>query len=520
MSGYKKALILALLLFAGPDLTLAAIEPPILRVSMENEPITLNWSNARTSTDRFIISFLMRGLLKYDGEARLVCDLCTSFTTSPDRKSLVFELSDEIWSDGAKLEAEQFVDSFRRLLDPANRFRVHEDFRVIEGAVQSAKKWDPKKLGVRAENNRKLEIQLSRPLSLFPHLLTTVAAFPIRKEFLHDAPPAGQKKSRRDTGEEHATEAVLGPYQLAAWERGKRIVIEGNPKFTGSRPVYRVEFILGKHAEQINRFKAGKLDIVSNPTTEDLLKVPGQKLQVNPYWATRNLITNAGRQPGSDLSFRRALLYALDRDTLPAYLRSGERRATGVIPPGLLGYRELPLVTTDLARAQAERNRAVPARPVTLELLVLDTEVDRKVAQWISDQLQKIQVRIKVIAKPSSGYYSELESGKFDLALVTWAFGIATPLDLLRTFRTDAAENRGKWTHVAFDALLGQLLQEEKPAEAAALVDQTCQTLEVAGVGAIPLGYPTQPFLLGRRVNNFATTPFGDPDLVKIQLKQ
>src|SRR5690349_11475488 len=92
-----------------------ALEPPVLRLSMEAEPSTLDWHAARSPSDRFVASFLMRGLLKYDAQAKPVCDLCKSYVVSPDRRGLTFVLDAQAeWSDGTPVQAQQFVDSFRR----------------------------------------------------------------------------------------------------------------------------------------------------------------------------------------------------------------------------------------------------------------------------------------------------------------------------------------------------------------------------------------------------------------------
>ncbi len=479
-----------LLLLASPSWVHAGLEPPVLRLSMESEPTTLDWQKARGALDRFIVTFLMRGLLRYDAQATPVCDLCTEFTTSPDGLKLRFKLKDVEWSDGIKLDAQHFVDAFKRI-------DLSEDLRAIQST--------------RADGPGVFEITLSRPLATLPHFLTTTESFPIRKDYL---------KKSADSGEEHAQSAVLGPYQLAAWERGRRIVIEGNPKFVGERPVYRVEFIEGTHAQQVGRFKAGKIEILSNPTTEDLTQAPGTRLQVNPFWATRSLRLNT-RGKAKDIDLRRALLYSLDRQQLPSVLKNGERAATGLIPPGLTGHRNLALVTGDLARAQQERQRIAPAdKDIELELLCRDTETDRKVAQWLAEQFGKIKVKLKVRAQAPRAYVRDLEAGKYDLALQTWAFEVANPVDLLRSFKTGSKLNTGGWTSVVFDEYLGRLTSEQKAAEFAGWVDKATQVLESQDVAVIPLGYPTQPFLLGSRVVNFATTPFGDPDLVKIELKR
>src|SRR4051812_45814059 len=53
-------------LAAASSPTHAVIEPPVLRASLDSEPLLLDWNQHRSATDRYIVSFLMRGLLKYD----------------------------------------------------------------------------------------------------------------------------------------------------------------------------------------------------------------------------------------------------------------------------------------------------------------------------------------------------------------------------------------------------------------------------------------------------------------------
>ncbi len=495
--------------------TPALAEPPVLRAALESEPLTLDWSAARTSSDRFVVSLLMRGLLKYENGSKPVCDLCKSYRASEDGKTYFFELDPVVeWSDGEKLDAQQFVDSFQRLINPAAGLLTGEEYRIIAGSPHAeSKSWDPKKLEVVAEGKNRLRIQLSEASALFPHLLTKVTAFPIRKEFAKD--------TRKDLGVAMAGGPVLGPYQLAAWEKGRRLVIEGNPKFTGMRPVYRVDFFIGAHPVLLAKFKKGRLDTLPNPTTEDLLGLPRKNIQVSPYWATRILVANVGRKSMADPHLRRSILYSLDRSRLPGVLKNGERSATGVIPPGLPGHRELPLVTVDESRAQSERLRATPSGPLELTLLIHAGAVEKDVAQWISSELAKVQVKLKIQARTDRGFEEAFAAGQFDLAVQVWSFDIASPLDLLRAYRTGSPMNHGHWTHVAYDALLTQLLNQApqtKDLDAQSL-DEITRIIEVQEAAIIPLGYPAQSILLGPRVSSFAMTPYGDPDLIRIELR-
>ena len=162
----------------------ALAEPPVLRVALENEPLSLDWNDPRTPSDRFLASFFMRGLLKYDGAGKPVCDLCTSYRVSTDGKIYRFDLNPkELWSDGDKIDSSHFVDSFRRLLSPSHRFKSADEYRIIAGAEQTGHAWDPKNLEVSGTDPFHLEIKLKHPSSVFNFLLTKAASFPIRKNF-------------------------------------------------------------------------------------------------------------------------------------------------------------------------------------------------------------------------------------------------------------------------------------------------------------------------------------------------
>lgn len=488
-------------------------EPPFLRLSLDEEPTSVDWNQTRSSVDRFILSFLMRGMMRTDPKGHPVCDLCESYSTSPDGRTYTFALKAGVeWSDGDKLTAGQFVDSFRRLLDPANDFPGAADFMKVDGAAPPAEgKWKPESLGVKALDARRLQVTLSEPAANFLELMTLPASYPVRKEFTAAA--------KKDQGISMAQSAVLGPYFLAAWEKRKRIVIEGNPSYKGSRPVYRVEFILGNKADMVKRFQAGKLDVLTDPTTDVLMQHRGLRVQVSPFWATRNLLMNTRHPQLADLGLRKAILLALDRETIASVARNGERPATSVIPPGLKGHRSSAWTSQDVSMAQAERHRALAwPKWVELTLLAQDSETDRKLAEWIQSRLEKIHVRVNIVTRGSKAYYERLESGRFDLAIHVWTFRTSSPFDLLETFQSGHPRNLTGWSSVAYDQIYAEALRERNPEQHEQKLASLLQVLEADSVGVIPLGYPAHPFLLRKRVTSFAITPFGDPDLVRIHI--
>jgi ABC-type oligopeptide transport system substrate-binding subunit len=382
------------------------------------------------------------------------------------------------WSDGLALESKQF-------LAPLSRLKAQSPF--------------PAQLQVSAPSAHVLEIRLEQANSSLPFLLTRPESFP-------------EHPKNKDT--------ALGPYVLAEWVKKRRLVLEGNPHFKEKRPVFRVEFHFGARSELAKKFNQGRLDILAQPTTDEVLTSKKAKVQVSPSLSVRLVTLHTQKEPLRDVAFRKALLYALERESLPSVLGSGERAATGVLPFGVSGARALPLVRKDLSRAQAERGRAVPMdRSVTLSLVTGNSLADEKISSWLAEQWKPLKVRLQRKPVGDAELLRTLESGAFDLVLHTASLRTSSALDLLARYRTGDPSNAARWTSVAFDSLLNQALQESSQELILQTLDTLTQFLELAEVPSIPLSFPHSGFLLGPRVSTFGVTPFGDPDLVQISLK-
>lgn len=474
--------------------TVARAEPPILRISMESPP-----------SDRALAAYLMRGLMRSsphpNGTRQIICDLCKSWEVTPDGRTYTFKLDTEIkWSDDAKLDAAQFVETFReRLAGKSQGLATARELSRIE-----TQPW-----GVSAPNPATLVIRLKEPSVYFLDALTLAETFPTRKS------------------KDRVGAPVLGPYMLAAHEKS-RIVLEGNPNFTGTRPVYRVEFIFGAPDSLLAKFRAGKLDILTNPTTEVLLKHTLSRVQISPYWATRELVFNlrkgARASALQDPSLRRAIDLALDPGQLPQTLRNGDTQATSLVPPQLPGAPKnmpAPRPAERAKLAQAERHRATPwPNWVSLRLITQNVQTHRQIAEWIEENLKSIHVRVQTTVLKDREFSARLKQGDFDLALILWTYTRATPWDRLQAFLPMHEQNFSGVESQALTRWIEELEAEQDSTQWSALSDRINQWVTSDQIAVLPLTHPANAFLLGPRVNRFAMTPFGDPDLVAIDLKK
>ncbi|WP_256592764.1 ABC transporter substrate-binding protein, partial [Pseudomonas sp. FW305-122] len=85
---------------------------------------------------------------------------------------------------GVELKAQQFVDSWQRLLDPTTKSENSYNLFDVEGAKAYAegKTKDFSNVGIRAVDDYTLEVRLRRAAPYFLHLVAHVSTFPIRKD--------------------------------------------------------------------------------------------------------------------------------------------------------------------------------------------------------------------------------------------------------------------------------------------------------------------------------------------------
>ena len=127
-----------------------------------------------------------------------------SWTVSPDRLTWTFQLRAGLqWSDGRPLTADDFVYSYRRLLDPATGASNAGLFLALRNARKIVQRQlPPDALGVRAPDARTFVVELEFPVPYLLQLLANTQAAPgTEARHRHAGPRLG---ATRVTGEQRA----------------------------------------------------------------------------------------------------------------------------------------------------------------------------------------------------------------------------------------------------------------------------------------------------------------------------
>lgn len=237
-------LVLICLLFAGCSTPEAPTRLKTLRISFASYPTSLD---PRMSGD--FVSATMVGLL-YDGLTRCLPDgspepaLADSVEISDDLKSYVFSLREAYWSDGRRVVARDFEQSWKQQLDPKSPSLCTYLFYPILNAEKAAKgEKGLNEVGIYAIDDQTLKVELEYPTAYFLSLTSFPSFLPVAS---HTEAPV-----------------VNGPFTLEKEGSQSELVLKKNSFFWNHENIQieeiKISIIPDEHAA-LGMFERGELD--------------------------------------------------------------------------------------------------------------------------------------------------------------------------------------------------------------------------------------------------------------------
>jgi oligopeptide transport system substrate-binding protein len=452
---------------------------------------------------------LLTGLVTMDANAAPIPGAATSWSTSPDGKTWTFHLRDEMWSDGRPVTAQDFVFAWQRLLDPITGASYAYNLWVVKNAhAISLGKLPPAALGVRAPDDKTLIVELEHPAAYLPELLTHDTAYPLPRHILLAKGNAWSKPGNF---------VGNGAYVPREWVANDHLTLVRNPRFYDAAHV-RIDvvnyFPTPDSAAALRRLRVGELDTQTPiPLTEIdwLRRTMPLAVHTKPFLGLSYISINTRRRPLSDIRVRRALNLAFDRETVTQkVLRLGEPPAYSIVPPATANYphgpeldfRALPYPAR-LAKAQWLMNQLGygPDNHLRLTLETFDEPNNKRIAAVAQAMLKQIWVDISVVAIDASVHGYNMKRGDFDLGVASWFADFNDATNFLDLLRSDAGNNYGRYTNLAYDHAL-DAAQQEPDGKKRSLLLQAAEAMALKDYPWIPLRFRTtqdlvQPYVKG-----------------------
>jgi peptide/nickel transport system substrate-binding protein len=407
---------------AGGELrVVTAADADSLDPALVNQP--LEWDVAVASCTTLFVQRPGTGL-----SARLVPEAAVGFPTiSPDRRTYVFTVRRGLrFADGTALSAAAFARGIGRVLTPRLRAPAALQFA---SAIESS----------HARGDR-LVVRLARARGDLLALLTMPWACPVEAGLPLDPSGAG-------------TVVGSGPYAVADFVPGQRIVLRRNPFYRGTRPARPATVVItlgGTPDADVRAVETGGADLDLDLALPSVEPPPPQLLAdlasrygvgkaqffVRPLDETVYLALNTSRPLFRDnAQLRRAVNYALDR---PEIIRQGGplagRPTDQLLPPQTLGFADVqlyPLRAPDIRKARRLATGHLRGREAVL--YVADAPIALRRAEIIRHDLAQIglEVEVRAFARPVLITKVSTRDEPFDLVLTGWTGFTPDPADFL-----------------------------------------------------------------------------------------
>ncbi|TXT51041.1 MAG: ABC transporter substrate-binding protein [Spirochaetes bacterium] len=405
------------------------------------------------SNEAQIFTALYEGLFSYDPSTLdPIPGVVDSWTKSKDGKVYTFILKENLkWSDGSLLKAQDFADSWLRILKKDAQYATF--FDIIEGAsaYRTKQNLDPSAVGILASDLRTLEVRLNRPVAYFTRLLCHHSFAPIHP-------------SMRDA-EDWASEIpypVNGPYRFSGYANG-RLSLKKNQYYWDKDAVSieKLGFIFtDDDAAATLLFNSEEAHWLAGPGDYDLINLD-QAIQVNPIFSTHYWYFDASKTPWDKAQVRRALALLLPWQELRDSTRYMIPATTLVLPlPGYSGAKGIEKSDKIEALALLEdsgypKGHGLPP----IDIHFADGKDSRRVA-GIMEKAWEAELRIEVNLVPVSAgkYYNSIGRGKKSSSLVlahtTWIGDFADPEAFLQMWTPDSSLNDSGFKDPEFTRLL------------------------------------------------------------------
>ena len=527
----KKALLLficSLLLLGGlvgcDKKTPANDGEKVLKVGLGSKTNVLDLPIPTDTVSHFVMTQLYEGLFSLGSDGNAVNELADSYTISDDGTVYTITLKDANWSDGQPITAHDFEYGIKRSL----YFGVGaaEYVSLITDYVVNADKIAPETpldqmgdVGVKALDDKTLEITINVPTNYFLTLLSQKVYFPLREDFA----PLGD--SSWADGPDHP---FNGPFKIESNKIGEEIVLVKNDAYRNADKVNLDKVILTimeDQAAQLNAYQTGDIDFAMNVDQAVIKTLPENEIFVVPsivnYQIVFNVENTNGTAPGlSDIRVRKALSMAVNRELIAATVAGVNIPLYGTVPVGLPGidgdFRTEQdnaakyQAVYDVEAAKALMEEAGYNENNRLKFVYTTNQNARHsdTAQLLQDMWREIYVDLEIEFKEFQVYLDDATNGTFESRRHAFSADYIDPVCYIELFTTDKLET-DYFSIPEYDALVAASKLEADNVKRLEMLHAAEKILVEDNVALIPLYSYSTGDLLKPNVTGFESAPDG-----------
>ncbi len=289
-----------------------------INLCIGTEPDTLDPTCTTDASGGNMDTNMFLGLMNCDADGSIIPGCAADMPeVSEDALTYTFTLREGLkWSNGDKLDANDFVYSWNHVIDPNTSSDYSYLFDVIARNDDGSLKVEASADGLT------LTVALIAPCPYFLDLCAFPTYFPVHQKSVEAANPDGSKPN---AWAEEAGFVTNGAYTCTKWKHNESLTLTANPNYVFADDVTMPElnFMLNSQVTTVySAYCSNNLDVCAQIPTEEIEALKqGTELHIDPllgtYYAGCNANSeafNAGRSLQQTCALRKALCLAIDRD--------------------------------------------------------------------------------------------------------------------------------------------------------------------------------------------------------------
>ncbi len=486
-----------------------------------SDPVTLDPHLAGDATSAEYIVEVFGGLVTITPDLEIVPDLAESFDVSTDGMTYTFTLREGArFHTGRAVTAEDVKWSLERAASRELRSPTAMAYLGdIVGARERFFEGTEMISGIQVLDDRTVQITIDAPKPYFLAKLTYPTAFVVDRQQVESNP---RNWTRRPNG--------TGPFKLAEWRLGERIVLQANPDYVLGAPHLSEVVYLLSGGSMLTRFENNELDVAGISIADierarDPNSTIGARYQVAPEFAVSYIAFNTNVAPFDDPHVRRAMGMAIDRRRIAEVTFSNMLApATGILMPGLPGYTEgdktLPF-DPDAARAElALSPYADNMPPIVITEVGAGAEARTDTQAFLEQWRTVLGLNVEIRQTDFGTFLADQDAGVLQAFNAGWIMDYPDPESILDLkFHSDSTLNDVNYSNPQVDDLLGRARIEADPAARMALYQQA-EEIILSEAAWLPLYFSLDHTVVQPEVSGWVQPPMVVPRLRYVEVSR
>jgi ABC-type transport system substrate-binding protein len=429
----------------------------VLRIAQGTDPVTLDAHRVTDSPTASVVQHIVEPLFNISHEdGSLEPGLALSGEMGDDGLSWTIRLREGVmFHDGTPFNAEAVRANLERILDPDNAIT----FRFLVARITE----------VEVEDEYTVILRTEEPFA------------PMLAHLTHSSIGMMSPQALESMSDEELADNPVGtgPFTVASWTRGERIVLERNPDYWGeSATIERLEFITAREdGARMVLIETGEADIAVRVPSEDIQRLDAlNNVRVDVTTGLRTIYIgfNTQAEPFNDPRVRQAMNYAINKEEIVEFILGGQARVSDApIAPNVFGYTAAGPYEYDPERARELLAEAGYGDGLTFTFVHPTGRYmqDARIADAVRSQLAEIGVTAELQTMEWAQYLEHtnrpLEETDVQMFMLGWGTVTAdADYGLWALFHTSehvpAGSNRAFYSNPEVD----QLLEQGRTAEA------------------------------------------------------